>query len=707
MRKDNETGACARGSSVEQSMLTVGPVSGLTVSLCEKTLALCIATEGAEWETERFVRPVVATQEEELDFSRWQSIHHETVKTGYGRGIRSSFRLLDGKEDSYAFDTLCWIEETGEEPGASRAGRVHFEWIPIRESGLRVKEVRWPAPLFLAADKESGAAGECGPVGKESGAAEENSAACKESGAAGEDGAAGKESGAPRRYTLINEGQGLLLPDDWQTEVNRLSFRGQFLTAGGYMPWFGQVKERRGYIAIADTPWNAGAYVEHPAGGPYTRIGLWWEPSLGKMDYRRSAVFTFLDDCGYNDMCRIYRTYAKETGKLVTLKEKAARLPSVEKLYGCAFVHCGIKTNVHPLSDFYDERQPKKNNHVTSFSKRAGLIRDIRKRGVEKLYLHLDGWAEPGYDNKHPDYLPACREAGGWEGMKQLVDTVHGCGYLFGIHDQYRDYYLNAESFDENEAVRLPDGTIPQHSRWAGGPQSYLCATRAPYYVKRNFHEIFSHGIKMDGAYLDVFTCNEGDECDNPYHRMSRRECYDYRKQCFDWLLSQGILPSSEEVSDWSMQSLVFCHYAPYHFMLQAPGTPRNGIAVPLFNLVYHDCVVEPWMMDILEYEDAAGKKCREDLMLYALLNAGAPYLIRDGAYENTDGSFAGCGELGPEETMERCRVVQRLHERLADCPMLCHELLNADGTRQRTVFADGTRVTVDLEKGTYQIEEG
>lgn len=45
--------------------------------------------------------------------------------------------------------------------------------------------------------------------------------------------------------------------------------------------------------------------------------------------------------------------------------------------------------------------------------------------------------------------------------MKSLVDTMHKYGYLFGIHDQYRDYYLSAPSFDENFACRLPDGTIP------------------------------------------------------------------------------------------------------------------------------------------------------------------------------------------------------------------------------------------------------
>ncbi len=52
-------------------------------------------------------------------------------------------------------------------------------------------------------------------------------------------------------------------------------------------------------------------------------------------------------------------------------------------------------------------------------------------------------------------------------------------------------------------------------------------------------------------------------------NRMTRRECYEFRGRCFEYLLSQGILPSSEEVSDWAVPSLVFCHYAPYDFMMK------------------------------------------------------------------------------------------------------------------------------------------
>ena len=214
--------------------------------------------------------------------------------------------------------------------------------------------------------------------------------------------------------------------------------------------------------------------------------------------------------------------------------------------------------------------------------------------------------------------------------------------------------------------------------------------------MKRNFRQLADHGINLDCAYLDVFTCNEPDECANPMHYMTRRDCLDFRGQCFEYLLSQGILPSSEEVSDWSMKSLVFCHYGPYSFMMNRPGTAQKGIPVPLFNLVYHDCVVIPWMMDKMNEQT--------DYMLYALLNGGAPYLIRDGAYPGIDGSFQPECTFTPQEAYERCQVVARLHERVATCEMVSHHLLAPDGSIQETVFDDGTRVRIDLNAMGYEI---
>ena len=623
---------------------------GSTVRLHEETLLVSLFRNDAEWNWREDFVPTLECDEGIFSFTDARSVSHELFQNGIGTGIRSRFEGFEanGTVRPYSFETLIWIEAV--------SGDIRFEWLPLCEQGLSVKKVRWPGEMSF-------------------------------------------EKASRSWYSVLNHQQGLLVPNDWETALDHVVFNGFFETAGAYMPWFGQVKDREGYIAICETPWNAGYTAEHPAGGPYSHVGIYYEPSLGKMDYRRVLRYTLLSDCDYNDLCKVYRAYVRETGHLRTLAEKAAQNPSVDRLIGCSFVHTGIKTVVQPDSDFFDPENPEKNNHCTPFLKRTEEIKLLHNMGVEKLYLHLDGWAQPGYDNCHPDYSPACIEAGGWEGMKELADTMHECGYLFGIHDQYRDFYKSAKSFDENYACRLTDGTIPEHHRWAGGPQSYLCATQAPYYLRRNFAALFENGIELDGAYLDVFTCNEGDECTNPEHRMTRRECYEYRGQCFSWLLAHGILSSSEEVSDWAIPSLVFCHYAPYSFMMKRPGLPKDGIPVPLFNLVYHDCVIEPWMMDKASEND--------DYMLYALLNGGAPYLLRDAAYLNTDGSFEGDELLALEEMIRRSKTVSALHEKIAKCEMVRHRMNPENWWIQETEFSDGTKVKVDFKNQTYEISEG
>lgn len=600
------------------------------------------------WATDRNFRPYFMTAHGKTYFDEAMKIEHESFYSGIGPGFRSRFEnfCIAGKEEAVAFELCVWMEEA--------TGDIICEWIPLEENGTGILKVFWPAPMEFTS-----------------------------------------ESG--KWYSLINLRQGILIPNNWGEKFGRIVFEGRFGTAGSYMPWFAQVKERRGCLTICETPWNAGYYLDQPAEKKYTQAGIWNDASLGRMDYRRTVRYKFLEDCDHSDICKIYRQYASECGRVRTLKEKAVRLPKIRQLTESAFIHQGIKTYVNPESDFYDKSEPGKNNKLTTFRSRAEEIIRWHEMGADCVYLHLDGWAQPGYDNNHPDYYPVCKEAGGAEEMKYLEDTLHAHGDLFGIHDQYRDYYRTAESFDEEVACLLADGRIPRQSCWEGGPQSYLCTSRAPYYVKRNFERLFAQGIRPDCAYLDVFTCNEGDECGNKRHRMTRRESYDYRLRCFNYLESQGILASSEEVNDWAVPGLVFCHYAPYDFMMGKDGIEKRGIPVPLLNLVYHDCLIEPWMMDKVTETN--------DYMLYALLNGGAPYLKRDGAYANIDGAFETECSISGEEQVERCRAVTDLYRKVAFAEMVKHEFVNGDTSIQRTVFSNGTTVTVDLEGQKYWIE--
>ncbi len=118
---------------------------------------------------------------------------------------------------------------------------------------------------------------------------------------------------------------------------------------------------------------------------------------------------------------------------------------------------------------------------------------------------------------------------------------------------------------------------------------------------------------------------------------------------------------------------------------------------VPLYNLVYHDCVIEPWMMERVVDGD--------DYMLYALLNGGAPYLIRDAAYIGVDGDMDDEQRAGTENDIERCHTVAAFHERVGMQELVRHEFVDDDPLVQRWVFADGTAVTCDFTQ-TYRITD-
>jgi hypothetical protein len=597
------------------------------LSLNTKTLEVRVCSSGSIWKTDANHAPTVRIQGAGVPFLTAECVSHTVKTTGLGTGILSSFAGLGGLS-SLSFSTWISIEKSSKD--------VIFEWIPLTEAkNIRIEKVLYPAPFEF--DDKSG-------------------------------------------YTALTFMQGVLLPNDWQKEFPKLPFGGQLCSEAAYMPWWGQVRGDSGYIAIVEQPWDAAIYVEHPSGGP-TRAGIGWLPSLGEMSYKRTLRLSFMPRCDYNDLCKQYRSYAKMTGLCTTLAEKAVRVPQLEKLVGSAVIHLGIKSNVKPESRYYDAEHPERNHSLTPFSVRAGQIRAAKAMGLQKAYLHVDGWGQPGYDNQHPDYLPPCGEAGGWEGLVSLSQTCREIGYLFGLHDQYRDYYVDAETYDPQMAVVLADGTRYEHAIWAGGRQNYLCPSLQPGYVRRNFEELLQHGVLLDASYLDVFTCNEPDECAHPLHRATRRECLKYRRMCFDYLLSRQIIPSSEEAADWAMNALVFCHWAPY--------PPADaGIPVPLFNLVYHDCIIIPWMLG----KDQWGTPPGQPGLLHALLNGGI-------AYFNPT-----CGEQEQKQHLDQVKTVGALHEKIGMLEMLRHEFLSDDRSLQKTSFADGTTVVVDFARETYEV---
>ncbi len=475
--------------------------------------------------------------------------------------------------------------------------------------------------------------------------------------------------------------QGMLLPGNWPQDIhNKDLVNSRWL----YMPWWGQLHGRSGVQTILETSNDAGGAYDHPSGGP-TRIQPIWYASLGAFGYTRVVRYVFDDDATYVSMAKRYRRHVQETGRFVSLREKLARTPALDQVIGKPVVHLGALYHFVQEASLFNKERIEANHSLRTFAELADGLRGLKAKGVESAYVHLDGWGFYGYDNGHPDVLPPGEEQGGWDGLRAFADTCDEIGYLFAVHDQYRDFYFNAVSFDDRLAATRQDGSREEHATWCGGPQTILSPCFAPGYVRRN-HDLFAqHGIKVRGAYLDVFAVVPLEESFQPAHPMTRTDCALYRRHCFDLLRARGYVVSSEEPADYLVQSLDLVHHGPY----SAFGDRKEmGVSAPLFNLVYHDSILLPWSMT-----DKGGWGIPENDsgQLHCLLNAGLPY-VNPGADNEAIAQVKEAAELA-----RRCGMQE----------MVSHEFLDGSWRKQRTAFSDGTRVTVDLDTSQYEIHYG
>jgi hypothetical protein len=551
-------------------------------------------------------------------------------RNGFEAGLKitlAGFRSADGSSSGAALDLFLGLEGRDEDLVCR---------IQAADGQSRVRELLWPAS-FDAASFES---------------------------------------------SVVPFMQGMLLPNDWPRAV-RL-YDTMSYSRGLYMPWWGFTRPTGSVLVLLETPDDAGCRFEHPAGGP-TSIDVRWVHSLGRWAYPRVVRFAFLDGGGYVGLAKRYRRHVVESGRFVSLREKIARNPLVGKLVGTPVIHTSILYHIQPRSSYYDKEDPAKNHQLVTFDERARELEALAARGVERAYVHLDGWGLRGYDNLHPDVLPPCPEAGGWEGMRRLADACDALGFVFAIHDQYRDYYLDGATYNPRHAQVAEGGRREFHATWYGGTQTYLCPSLALGYVARNHRALLDHGVRLRGAYLDVFAVVPPDECYSPEHPVTRSECLALRGACFDFVRSYGGVVSSEEPADWAVPRLDLVHHGPFALDPNPGSGPAMGIPVPLFDLVYHDAILLPWSLG----KGAWGIPDADEGFLHGLGHAGLPYL-----------SIAPA----PAE-LEKVRAMCALNARVGLLELMNHEFLEGSPRRQRFTYADGTTVTIDLDAGTWSVD--
>lgn len=500
--------------------------------------------------------------------------------------------------------------------------------------------------------------------------------------------------------------QGFILPDGYKKNFSVIfgytHIKRAVNTGECYMPVWGRVCDGNTFSAIVQTPYDASMLSSFGKHKSFIN-SVYWRSSLGHLSYERKILFTFHENGDYNTVAKDYRNYLFENGDLVTIDEKIAKNPNIKKIIGAPVLHHKIYSKINKKSQFYDKNG---SNEIlcATFYERAEQIKKLKESGLQKLYIHTDGWGKDGYDNNHPYILPPCEKAGGWDGFREFSRVSRELGYVFALHDQYRDYYYDSPVYDKNKAVTNMDGSNPYCSIWDGGEHTFLCSAFALEAVKRTYSELEENGVDVQGAYLDVFSIMAGDECFHKDHKITREESMRLRGECFDYLTDKGFIMSSEEPGMQLLNHLALVHHGPHALFPQENGV-AIGIPVPLGNLVYHDCIMVPW-----NWFNNWGIPKGEDGDLYGALNAGMPYIhpfgneLRKIGKDNRTADAKMMTDEELEKELQRIKPLCDLQARLYNKEMLRHQFLGSY-RKQKTIFADGTEVTIDLDKNTYEIE--
>ncbi|MGK7395533.1 MAG: DUF5696 domain-containing protein [Candidatus Cyclobacteriaceae bacterium M3_2C_046] len=526
------------------------------------------------------------------------------------------------------------------------------------------------------------------------------------------------KSGTEAGYIAIPHLQGIMIPSRYDVGFMRYGQNiwdlisdkeiwWDFESGNLNMPWFGAKKGNSSVIAKVNTSSDCVLHIlgnhligedGYPEGQSYLQndeirlssLTPIWRSTKKQWGYARKLTLQLVED-GYVGMAKAYKTDAKTSGRFVTLKEKIAKNPEYEKLLGAPDLKIYSYTNRKNNPYYRSWSEPVLNGYEkvnTSFSEVIDIANDLEKMKIEKCLVLLGGWNRMGYDRELVDVWPPAEEAGGAGMLRKAAETVRSKGYLFALHDNYDDYYPDAPSYDEKYILRNFDGSMHRGGIWDGGPCYITCPSVRESLLNRNLQKI-TNAIPLNGYYLDVITNTSHYECYDKRHPITRKEDLNYRLQVLQNLADRGLVVGGERGTDWALPVVGFCEGlsgggANYH---RGIGY-RVGLTIPLFYLVYRECVVGYW-----QHGTPHGREDHSNHVLLDLLN-GQPssWSVEYDQWKDLSVLFK-----------QTYNLLGKHHQRTAHLSMVDHQILSINHMVQSSELSDGTQVWVNFGIVTYK----
>jgi hypothetical protein len=449
--------------------------------------------------------------------------------------------------------------------------------------------------------------------------------------------------------------------------------------AGGDMPWVAVTDGRQGLIAIAMTPVDSFIQMqsrvrdEARLGFP----GFGWESSKGCFGGERVGRLVFYDRGGHVKACKIYREIAREQKLVRTLTEKAKANPDVLKLMGA--VNWWGANGI-------------------------GFVREAAAAGMTH-----------GLAN------------GRWspEAMAEMVRL----GWLVGEYDNYVDIddsptIARAKAPVAEHAVVKADGKFME--AWISRDKdmkpthTYMkqCTAKQLECAQAIIPEVLKT-YPYNARFLDVTPAESPIECYSPTHPTTRDSDVANRQALCRYVSEDlKLVTGGEHGRYWSVP------YLDYHEGMMGGGmyswpagylkdpVERSEISqdyleyginpanrAPLFELVFHDCVVNYWYWGATsDYLHQVMPELTDRMTAMNILYGTPPMM------------WAHNHGLRWQIPAERelmltiYRNVCKLHEVIGTQEMVAHAFLSADRLVQQTEFADGTLCTVNFGKTPFAV---
>jgi hypothetical protein len=455
------------------------------------------------------------------------------------------------------------------------------------------------------------------------------------------------------------------------------------------MPFWGVTDGERGHMAIVETPDDAAIHLERADGK--LCVAPEWEAQKGQFAYGRRLRYIFFARGGHVAMCKRYRAYAQRAGLVKTLAQKRQENPNVDRLIGAVNVWCWEKPVV-------------------------AIVEELKAAGIERI---LWSSREPA------DVLQKLNDLGVLTSRYDIVQDVVNPAYapFVGFNKRAeawpQDLMIGADGdWIKGWPMTIKDGGLAEWvNGWFVESAMYQCGTMCDQQAIAHARREIAEDLKTTPylcRFMDTTTATPWRECYHPDHPMTRSDSRRWKMELLRVMSEEFHLVGGTETGhdaavpyvSYFEGMLSLAHYRvpdAGRWIRETWQTAPTPVALfqlgqryrlPLWELVYHDCVVSHWYWGdhSSKIPSLWGKRD-----LFNVLYGTVPMFMF------TYDSWRQQRDRFVQSYRNTCPVAREV----GYAEMTDHRFLTADRDVQQTTFDNGVTVTCNFSEMSQPLQDG